>query len=142
MTRISSLAVDYYHAAKKAKMRTAAISGLVVVVVIICLIIASGSGDDLGSIASSSGGASAAVGQSASTSVTSDGGPQKAKSPGLTGASTTSGVERAKDFDADAAGEDHTESKKGSKLTFAVVCGGFLYMCQYEFRMFSQSHLP
>ena len=117
MTRISSLAVDYYHAAKKKKIRTAAISGLVIAAVIICfaLINESGSAADT---ASESGAKVVAAGQPATADsiniVVSDGGGDAASShqagakspPGdLRGAIRT---ETAEDFDPDAAaGEDH-----------------------------------
>ena len=116
MTRISSLAVDYYHAAKKKKIRTAAISGLAIAVVIICfaLINESGSAADT---ASESGAKVVAAGQPAtadSINIVSDGGGDAAsfhqagaKSPpgDLRGAIRT---ETAEDFDPDAAaGEDH-----------------------------------
>ena len=117
MTRISSLAVDYYHAAKKKKMRTAAISGLVIAAVIICFALINESGSVVDTVSES--GANGAAGQPAtstadSINIVSDGGGDAtssqhagAKSPpgDLRGAIRT---EKAEDFDPDAAvGEDH-----------------------------------
>lgn len=108
MTRISSLAVDYYHAAKKKKIRTAAISGLVIAVILwFALISESGSAVDTVSEI----GANDAAGQPVtadSINIVNDGGDatssHQAPPADLRGAIRT---ERAEDFDPDAAGEEH-----------------------------------
>ena len=119
MTRISSLAVDYYHAAKKKKMRTAATSGLVVAAVIMGFALTNG--PDRAANTALESGAHGAAGRPAtvatvaadSMGVTSDGGGG-AKSSRQAGAKSPPGdlrgairTERAEDFDPDAAGEDH-----------------------------------
>ena len=118
MTRISSLAVDYYHAAKKKKIRTAAISGLAIAVVIICFALINESGSVVDTVSES--GANGAASQPAtadSINIVSYGGGDAtsshqagAKSPpgDLRGAIRT---EKAEDFDPDAAADENHEGE-------------------------------
>ena len=110
MTRISSLAVDYYHAAKKKKMRTAAISGLIVVVVVLCLALLNESGDGVG--ISAGGDANVAAGQPTSVSTASSISDTTGDVRGA-----TIRTDKAEDFDPEAVGEDN----KGGEYPDGVV---------------------